>query len=359
MGKTSKILRDAQNFGQGRSLLSDETCEKIATIVATANGRGTATIDKIVAALHNFREYLSEQGIKTLEKVEQETFDAYARTLSTQLTANEISPSTAAGRITALNTVFAMDPANRGIHISARDFQISRGDRISRWDKSLDATTAGQIRAALTEKFEATRDIRFLSLAAAISLQRAGGLRFRESCRIHLAAKDFSSGVVHMAKAESDGAKNSQDRSFVPINDGIKAFQDAQDFQKSAEKQLYRGSLIPGDMTYKNFRNFAYNTLKSINEKIGNETPGFHCNRHHYAHQSYSAKWEQRTGHAVKAPLAAGCLERGEWKSYASKITGLSKAECFRIDREIRRELTEELGHHQIAPTNSYLGSSV
>lgn len=359
MGKKSKLLRDAQNFGQGRSLQSDVTCQKIAEMVATTNGRGTATIDKTRAALHNFREFLLEHGIRTLEKVDQKAYNEYAQTLSTQLRANEISPSTAAGRITAINRVFDLDPANRGIHINAKDFQISRGDRISRWDKSLDDKTAGQIRAALTEKFEATRDIKYLSLAAAISLQRAGGLRFRESCRIHLAAKDFSSGVVHMAKAESDGAKNSQDRSFVPVNGGIRAFRDAQDFQKSAEKQLYRGSLIPGDMTYKNFRDFANNSIRGINERIGNETPGYHCNRHHYAHQSYSAKWSERTGHAVQAPLAAGCFDKGSWKSYASKLTGLSKSECFRIDREIRRSLTEELGHHKIANTNSYLGSSV
>lgn len=356
MGKTSKMERDRQNFGTGRSLSSDVTCLKLSEMSATQHKHGSATIEKTRAALHDFREFLAENGIKCLEKVDQVTFDAYARSLSTQLTANEISPSTAAGRITALNRVFDLDPGKRGIHVNARDFSISRGDRISRWDKSLDKTTAGQIRASLTEKFEQTRDIRYLSLAAAISLQRAGGLRFEESCKINLPMKNFSRRVF--LDAHGDGTKNSQARSFVPVNNGIEAFRAAQDFQKSAETVLDRGSLIPGHMTYDQFQNFANSTIRAINERIGNETPGFHCNRHDYAHRSYEAKWSERTGHAVKAPLAAGCIEKGAWKFYAAKLTGLTKAECFRIDREVRKELTEELGHHKIDNTNAYLGSS-
>jgi hypothetical protein len=348
--------RDSKNFGAGRQL-SDCACMILATKSANINGNGSASVDKTISALHDFRDYLAESGKGCLENVDQENYDDYARALSVQVKDNEISPSTAAGRITALNRVFGLDPKGRGIHINAKEYGISRGDRISRWHKAIDDKEAEQIRDTLVAKYGETKDIRLLALGTAISLQRAGGLRLEESYKINLAKKDFSAGRV-IIEERGDGAKNARKRSFVPVRGGIEAFKQAQAFQRAASKIFDRGSLIPGDMKEDKFRNFCNNTIREIGGKLGTPT-GFHGNRHYYAHRSYEAKWEARTGKSVLCPLAANCSKKGEWKKYASKVTGMTKEECWRIDREIRQELTEELGHGRVDVTNSYLGSSV
>lgn len=356
--------RDDRNFGCGRTLANDVTCNRLASDVADANGTGTATAEKVVAALHDFRDFLSEQEtpVKCLENVTQEIFNAYAANLAEQVDNNDISASTATGRITALNQVFKLDPAGRELRINASEYGITRGDRIALWDKSNSEKNINDFKQFCADKYQETLDIRFEALSHAVSLQAAGGLRFEESCKIKLLYKDFSGGRVDLQRGHAgeggDGVKNGQPRNFAPACNGIEAFRAAQDYAREHAHIFTQGSLIPGDQKYELFRDFAYNTLKEANAATGN-AHGYHANRHAYAHASYAAKWEARTGHAVRCPVAAGCAATGAWKTYAANATGMSKAECYQIDREIRQELTEELGHHRIDVTNSYCGSSM
>jgi len=175
-------------------------------------------------------------------------------------------------------------------------------------------------------------------------------LRFRESTQIKIERKDFLNNTVRLERG--DGVKNGQPRTFV-VRD-ITAFQNAQEFVRNHADWFGKGSLIPANMSYDKYRNFAYNTLRSINDEIGN-TQHFHSFRHSYAHESYAAKWEERTGYDVKCPVEVGKFGR-EWREYASAETGLSKDEVRNMDKEIRLAVAEELGHHRIDVTNAYLG---
>jgi integrase len=148
----------------------------------------------------------------------------------------------------------------------------------------------------LRERFVDTADIRYQALAHSIRLEREGGLRFRESTQIKIERKDFSDNTVSLQRG--DGVKNGQPRTFT-VRD-ISAFQHAQEFVREHAGWFTRGSLIPSNMNYSQYRNFAYNVLSSINEDIGS-TEGFHSFRHSFAHESYAVKSEEMTGHEVKS----------------------------------------------------------
>ena len=47
---------------------------------------------------------------------------------------------------------------------------------------------------------------------------------------------------------------------------------------------------------------------------------------------------------------------KAEWLGGILETTGLSKAEFQTIDKEIRQEISRDLGHERIEITNRYLG---
>ncbi|MEI6313682.1 MAG: hypothetical protein WCO89_02340 [Syntrophus sp. (in: bacteria)] len=224
----------------------------------------------------------------------------------------------------------------------------------------------------IVRQYSETKDIRFLALGHAIDMQRSAGLRFEESSKIDLVKADFSNGQVAIGKGE--GMKNAKPRVLEPVAGGIRAFWAAKTFVLGNPGMFQRGTLIPMTETYDSWTNWAEKKIRAINATIG-ETGKFHGHRHHYAHISYAEKWVQRTVIRVECTVAAGCTEKGQWKEYASKLTGLSIADCKRIDKEIRtgvkgrdatgrtivvkNGVTQELGHSRQDVTNSYCGSSV
>jgi len=337
-----------RNYGVGKNL-DNLVIRKIAEHVSRERGNGTASENKIVSALQEFSGFMrSEYQIRDLEKVTQEQYGAYADNLRMELENGEKESSTTSSYISALNSVFEVYGNNN--YISGKEYGIARGHHYDNLDKSATNEVYKAVLNELRERFLDTGDIRYQALAHSIRLEKEGGLRFRESTQIKIGRKDFSDNTVRLERG--DGVKNGQPRTFT-VRD-ISAFQHAQEFVHEHAGWFTRGSLIPSNMNYSQYRNFAYNVLRSINESIGS-AQGFHAFRHSFAHESFTAKWEAMTGHEVKCPVEVGKFGN-EWREYAAFETGLSKEQVRELDRQIRLAVAEELGHHRIGITNAYVG---
>jgi integrase len=337
-----------RNYGVGKNL-DNLVIRKIAEHVSRERGNGTASENKIVSALQDLAGFMrSEYQIRDLEKVTQEQYAAYADNLRVELENGEKESSTTSSYISAINSVFEVYGNDN--YVSAKEYGIARGHRYDNVDKSASNEVYKTVLNELRERFVDTADIRYQALAHSITLQREGGLRFRESTQIKIGHKDFSDNTVRLERG--DGVKNGQPRTFTVQN--ISVFQQAQQFVREHAGWFTRGSLIPSNMSYSQYRNFAYNVLRGINESIGS-TRWFHAFRHSFAHESYTSKWEEMTGHEVKCPVEVGKFGN-EWRGYAASETGLSKEQVRELDKQIRLAVGEELGHHRIDITNAYLG---
>jgi hypothetical protein len=312
-----------RNYGVGKNL-DNLVIRKIAEHVSAERGNGTASENKIVSALQDLAGFMrSEYQIRDLEKVTQEQYAAYADNLRMELENGEKESSTTSSYISAINSVFEV--YGSGNQISAKEYGIARGHHYDNVDKSASNEVYKTVLNELRERFVDTADIRYQALAHSITLQREGGLRFRESTQIKIERKDFSDNMVRLERG--DGVKNGQPRTFTVQN--ISVFQQAQQFVCEHADWFTRGSLIPSNMNYSRFRDFAYNVLRSINESIGS-TQGFHAFRHSFAHESYAVKWEEMTGHEVRCPVEAGKVGN-QWREYAASETGLSKEEVRKL----------------------------
>jgi hypothetical protein len=100
-------------------------------------------------------------------------------------------------------------------------------------------------------------------------------------------------------------------------------------------------------------RDFANNTLK-IFRKETNITFHYHGERHWTAHEAYKEAWKSK-GYNIECRARTG-EGKAEWISGILETTGLSKSEFKTMDKEIRQEISRDLGHERIEITNRYLG---
>jgi hypothetical protein len=169
-------------------------------------------------------------------------------------------------------------------------------------------------------------------------LQRELGLRFEESAKLD-SQQALSDLREHGHIATDAGTKGGQERDITPADYG----RAESALERAAALQGSHHSMIPSDMSYREFQSAAYESIRGTDFN-------HHDNRHEYACERY----EQITGHA--APVNHDG-DRPFLESLAEHH-GVSLDEAREIDREARLEVAEDLGHHRADVTNSYLGSS-
>ena len=216
-----------------------------------------------------------------------------------------------------------------------------------------------------------------IRLQLATELQREFGLRFRESAGIN---KETISKALETGKLEldrSDWTKNAREREIsIRTEEQKNLLENIRDFLQETGKVNLAGA--EDNKNFKeisSFRNFADQVRQEFSNQTG-QNFNFHGERHHWAQSQYSAKWEQKTGIGIQSPIKYYSSElqaknwTGEGKfynavqeynikdfySYAREETGLNIHEIKEIDREIRQEISEELGHNRLDITNTYLG---
>jgi hypothetical protein len=338
-----------RNFGFGKNL-DNATILRIAKHVAKERGCGAGSMKKIFSALRDFALYLrSHYEIRDLAKVEQKHFSEHAQHLEEKLRNKEISSATTACYVSALNTVFQTFGSQN--YISAKQCGIQRGDRFPNVNKSASNEVYVAVLDDLMTLYGETTDIRYLAMRHSITLQRTGGLTYRESVMIKIANKDFSLNQVDLDVR--DGVINKRPRT-IRVKD-ISGFIKARQFVSEHCHTFMHGSLIPSYQTYNQYKHFAYEALNRVNERVGS-AGGFLAYRYDYAQEICRLLWFKNSTHHLLCPAEARKYG-AEWIEYAMQETGRQPAELKALDEKIRMAVSEQLGISK-GESRKYLGRS-
>ena len=374
--------------------------------------RGHSWSAKVETVLRDFKEDL---GMKSLKQLSEERIQEYVSELRESVHNGEITGKTAQTYISALNTIIdytnyirdtnfnSVSAAENGIHSSV-DYS----------DKSISQETHQSFQNFLSEKFEQTGDSRFQALQYATELERQFGLRFRESAGLNRETieKALESGKLELSR--EDWTKNAREREVqIRTEEQRELLSNVKDFLENQKSVNLAGAQHWKEYSpIASFRAFADYQRQEFSNIFG-EQYNFHGERHFWAQNMYSQLWEEKTGVSIQAPIQyySEQLEKAGWngddglkfyeavekydikpfweyvqdsieqkfQSESSEVTpepdifSLNEPEqqeydqsnllempdlsdLFEIDKEIRLEISEELGHSRLDVTHTYLG---
>ncbi|RLA51236.1 MAG: integrase [Gammaproteobacteria bacterium] len=161
-------------------------------------------------------------------------------------------------------------------------------------------------------------------------MTRQLGLRFKEACLLDVrkaAAQARQFGRIKVTRGAKGGRGDRSDR-WVPVDGETQRILD-----KATQLQASEKNLIPPGMSYRQWRDHAYNRWRKATR--GTSIDGFHDMRAAYACERYQGI----TG--CPAPVITG--ERQASKS---------------LDSRARMILAHELGHNRTDVVAAYIGSS-
>jgi|BioPla2DNA2_1021312.scaffolds.fasta_scaffold06472_6 integrase len=311
--------------------------------VSKWNNRGDGLASAVRTMLNDIR---SETGLKTLSKIDKPTIEQYLDSLRERLESGELLSAATADRVSALNTTLRYfgkgDQA-----VSAKEYGLSRGP-VDTSDKSNSREASTAVVEAVYGKGQ--DDPRSMALYHSLRFQEAFGLRARESLALKIAEKDPDAPRLIITKG--DLPKNSRPREIPIVSD-----QQRQVLWEAKAFALSQGwrSLIPPEKSLAQGKDYAYKTLDKIRQSVGHPEFHFHGERHQYAHERFASLFHAQAGLGLQCPAVMG-LGTKEWREYAANATGLSIEQIKDIDKEIRLEISEELGHSRVDVTRYYLG---
>jgi len=311
--------------------------------VSKWDNRGDGLASAVKTMLNDLR---NETGLKTLPKIDRPTIEQYLDSLQERRENGDLLPATTADRVSALNTTLRYfgkgDQA-----VSAKEYGLSRGP-VDTSDKSNSREASAAVIDAVYGKGQ--DDPRSMALYHSLRLQEAFGLRARESFAIKIVEKDPDAPRLIITKG--DLPKNSRPREIPIVSDHQRqVLWEAKEFARSQGWQ----SLIPPEKSLAQGKDFAYRKLDEIRQSVGHPGFHFHGERHLYAHERFTNLFQQQTGQGLQCPSVMG-LDKKEWREYAANATGLSIDQIKDIDKGIRLEISEELGHSRVDVTRYYLG---
>ena len=330
--------------GKALSIKNNSKIDYLSKEISEFLNRGNATNEKISATLHLLK---NEIGIKTLKDLEQSHIEKIALGLKEKVKSANISTSATGSYISSLNNIVKYI-GNKELHaIKASDYGLSRN--ISEQDginKENSRESAQAYNKWLNQKYEHTKDLRYAALRQAVNIQSVN-LRLRESLLVKLQNKDLSQNILKISE-KGDGSKNSRAREIKLNPEQKQAVIEAKTFLKENQlKNLNTGTLRQG-------RDFANNALKSFRQETG-QSFHYHGERHWTTHEAYKNAWEIKGYNNIECRARTG-ETKAEWIGCTLKETGLTKAGFIVLDKEIRQEISLNLGHERIEITNRYLG---
>lgn len=346
--------RDGRNYGCGRRLESYRTRQALAERTVAETGRGFKSIEQTRSGLASLAEALKGQGVACLERATAEHLLGWARGLMEQLADDEIARATTSTYISAVNQTMRV-LGRYDLILSAQEFCLSRGQKWTNADRSNETQDREHFRTFLLEQSSSADGelrLRFLGLYHSVGLQEGLGLRMRESALIKLADKEIRDGQIVIGRA--DGTKNGRKRALAVLNSP--ALMAARRFVIEHSDLFGKGSLFPAGMSWREYRSWSYSVIDAYRMAYPeNARYRYHGNRHYYAQQRFRTLFESRTGVCLEPPSRAG-LFGSDWIRDAAARCGQSRKELQVLDREIRLEISRDLGHGRIEVTNSYLG---
>jgi predicted DNA binding CopG/RHH family protein len=329
--------------GKALSIKNDSKINYLAKEISEYIHRGSATTEKLSATLHMIKE---KTGLRTLKSLEQSHIGEIVSGLREKAEAGGISLSNANSNISSINNIIKY-LGREDLHvIKASDYGLSRN--ISEKDginKENSRESAEAFKSWLNQKYYETKDLRYAALKHAVNIQSVN-LRLRESLLMKLENKDLSGNILKVS-AKGDGSKNSRAREIKLNSEQKQALIEARNFLNSNKlKNLNIGTLKQG-------RDFANNVLKAFRAETGAQFH-YHGERHYQAHSAYKSAWSAK-GYDIECRARTG-ENKQDWQGRIISETGLSRSEFKAIDKEIRQEISRNLGHERIEITNRYLG---
>jgi len=311
--------------------------------VSKWDNRGDGLASAVRTMLNDLR---NETGLKTLSEIDKPTIEQYLDSLQERLESGELSSAATADRVSALNTTLRYF-GKGDMTVSAKKYGLSRGP-VDTSDKSNSREASAAVVDAVYGKGQ--DDPRSMALYHSLRLQEAFGLRARESFAIKIVEKDPD--VPKLIITKSDLPKNNRPREIPIVSDYQRqVLREAKEFALS---QGWR-SLIPPEKSLAQGKDFAYKKLDEIRQSVGHPGFHFHGERHQYAHERFTNLFHLQAGQGLQCPAVMG-LGMKEWREYAANATGLSIEQIKDIDKEIRLEISENLGHSRVDVTRYYLG---
>jgi len=235
--------------------------------------KGSAIESKIETVLNQLRD---ELGVKGLKRLDEQTIESYTAILQECVQTNSLSRHTAETYISALNRVieYTNNFLNKDLQtVKQSEFGLSRGS-FEYKDRSVSESTHEAFLSFLNQN----NDIKAQALIYSVELQRAFGLRLRESLAIkqETIRDALRTNVLHLTS--QDGTKNSRSRDIPILNEQQREIlKSVLDFQKQNNLK----SLIPTTYLREQY-NFAKNMQYSFN-KSNSDYFHFHGERHSYA----------------------------------------------------------------------------
>jgi len=380
----------------------------LARTIARFHNRGEASVGKIKTMLNFIKE---ETGLTHLKNLDENKMSEITQEIAERVHNGEIEASTGADYFSALNQI--IDYTNHFFNKEINNLHYSDyfSKSIDYSDKSVSQEVHSNFQNFLSEKFEQTQDTRFQALQYATELQREFGLRFRESVGLN---QDTISKALETGKLElgrEDWTKNAREREVqIRTEEQRELLQEVRNFlEENKSINLAGAQDWKSYSEIASFRAFADYQRQEFSSNTG-ESFSFHGERHAWAQERYSELWQEKTGIEglnIQAPIKYYSEQlqqtgwNGEGKFYEAvqehdikpfweyvreeiqehlqeqsiempDIFGLNEPEqqeytqenllempdfdIFEIDKEIRMEISEELGHSRLDITNTYLG---
>lgn len=296
----------------------------------TRAGKSFGSVATISQRFSHFADFAkAEYGIKIMEQVSRDTVVAYAKTLVEKVSSGELSAATAQNYLSAVNVVLSLARGDYALRVTAvGDAGLASRTGIATSDKSV--SIADHLNAVSKAS---------PALAIMLDIQRELGLRFEESAKID-AVKAYAQALEKGEVKVEAGTKGGRARE-VPIT----AHSQLVALKAAAEYQAFHKikSMIGSSQTYKDFRNAAYNEVRTLGV-------AFHGERHAYAIGRYQAMV------GVAPPVVVSIKKPSEHIAYIARTLGTSVKEAGLLDYSARLRISIELGHSRASVTRAYLG---
>lgn len=284
-------------------------------------------------AIRLFGEYLkSETMVKRLNHIERSHVLAFGEYLRDMYeTEHTLSAVTARDYLSHVNCALAQARGDDKLKVNAtKELQFTPKNGIAKHDGSITEQQHSRIITSASQP---------ISLIA--QLQRAWGLRFREAALLD-ASKALKLLDTHGQLAINRGTKGGQDR-WIPLESQCQ--RDVLDRVATYQKEKDHDSLIPTEQSFKAFQSAAWREIQTIDKSYLT-----HGERKAYACDYY----ERHLG--VACPVRSGIPHGRAHHQFIADKLSISLSSAIVKDRLVRKQLSENLGHHRISITNAYLG---
>lgn len=266
-----------------------------------------------------------EHSVKKMENVTFDLVVLYGKQLQSQLDRGDrVSSSAPKNYVSAVNTVMRLATNETWKTVRPdKDCGIEKRRYIPTESKAMSSATHQTAQRKVGER-----------IACLMDLQRAFGLRFKESCLLS-PKRALKEAKKHGHITLSAGTKGGKKRTVPCSEPGLIALERAVLVQDGR-------SMVPKGMLYGDFRRECY-------EQARLAEISFHPERHAFAQNRYT----ELTG--APSPIHAG-WGRKERIVRLSEFLSITLDEATEIDHDARLQIAVELGHNRVGISNAYLG---